>query len=141
MKGIICIVSSFLVLFCTGVCGAETVLLEAESFEELGGWVVDQQFMDQMGSPYLLAHGLGEPVEDATTIVEFTKMGRYHVWVRTRDWVGPWKAQGAPGKFQVFIKGKPLKKIFGTEGAEWHWQDGGTVKITKKKFEVALHDL
>jgi signal peptidase I len=30
---------------------ADTVLVEAESFEDLGGWVVDQQFMDQMGSP------------------------------------------------------------------------------------------
>jgi hypothetical protein len=37
-------------------------LVEAESFENCGGWVVDQQFMDLMGSPYLLAHGLGEPV-------------------------------------------------------------------------------
>ncbi len=46
---------------------ADTVLLEAESFEDPGGWVIDQQFMDQMGSPYLLAHGLGEPVNDAVT--------------------------------------------------------------------------
>lgn len=38
---------------------AETVLVEAESFENLGGWVVDQQFMDQMGSSFLLAHGVG----------------------------------------------------------------------------------
>lgn len=27
----------------------------------------DTQFMDQMGSPYLLAHGLGKPVADAKT--------------------------------------------------------------------------
>ena len=37
---------------------AGTVLVEAESFMHLGGWVVDQQSMDAMGSPYLLAHGL-----------------------------------------------------------------------------------
>ena len=30
------------------------VLVEAEGFAELGGWVVDPQFMDLMGSPYLL---------------------------------------------------------------------------------------
>src|SRR5438067_12994638 len=35
-----------------------TLLVEAESFSNPGGWVVDPQFMDQMGSPYLLAHGL-----------------------------------------------------------------------------------
>ena len=37
----------------------DTVLVEAESFEEHGGWKLDTQFIDTMGSPYLLAHGLG----------------------------------------------------------------------------------
>ena len=44
---------------------AETVFLETEAFDDWGGWVNDTQFMDQMGSPYLLAHGLGKPVADA----------------------------------------------------------------------------
>ena len=30
-----------------------------------GGWSLDAQFMDVMGSPYLLAHGLGVPVRTA----------------------------------------------------------------------------
>ncbi len=119
---------------------AETVLLEAEQFSQTGGWMVDQQFMDQMGSPYLLAHGLGDPVSNAVTSVAFSKTGKYHVWVRTRDWVAPWKAPGAPGKFQVMINGKPLATIFGTEGAAWHWQDGGTVRV-KHETKVELHDL
>ena len=29
--------------------------VEAEGFDNKGGWVVDQQFMDQMGSSYLMA--------------------------------------------------------------------------------------
>ena len=41
------------------------ILIEAESFEDLGGWVIDHQFMDYMGSPFLLAHGKGIPVKDA----------------------------------------------------------------------------
>ncbi len=96
--------------------------------------------MDQMGSPYLLAHGLGEPVRDAETTVQFPAAGNYRVWVRTRDWVAPWKAPGAPGRFKVLVNGKPLGATFGTEGAEWHWQDGGTVKVGREA-KVALHDL
>ena len=84
------------------------MLLEAEQFTDTGGWDVDQQFMEQMGSPYLLAHGLGVPVKDAVTTVKFTSPGTYRVWVRTRDWVAPWKAPGAPGKFQLLVNGKPL---------------------------------
>jgi hypothetical protein len=120
--------------------GGALVLLEAEQFAQLGGWVVDQQFMDEMGSPYLLAHGLGEPVRDAETTAQFPAPGNYRVWVRTRDWVAPWKAPGAPGRFKVLVDGKPLGTTFGTEGAEWHWQDGGTVKVGQEA-KVALHDL
>ena len=62
--------------------GEETVEVEAEWFEDYGGWVNDTQFMDQVGSPYLLAHGLGKPVADAkTTFV--ANGGKYNVWVRT----------------------------------------------------------
>ena len=120
---------------------AHTILVEAENFEDTGGWVIDQQFMDQMGSPFLLAHGLGQPVKDAITAVTFPAAGTYRVWVRTRDWVAPWNAPGAPGKFQLLVNGVPLKTIFGTEGAEWHWQDGGTVKIINTQTTLALHDL
>ena len=70
---------------------AASVLVECESFKDLGGWGLDQQFMDQMGSPYLLAHGLGAPVKDAVTTVIFQETGDYRIWVRTRDWVGAWK--------------------------------------------------
>jgi hypothetical protein len=120
---------------------APTVLVETEGFRNLGGWVIDQQFMDQMGSPFVLAHGLGVPVAEATTTVEFPAPGKYRVFVRTRDWVAPWKAPGAPGRFEVLVGGKALKRVFGTEGADWHWQDGGTVEISGKSAAVALHDL
>ncbi|MHC4167542.1 MAG: FAD-dependent oxidoreductase, partial [Planctomycetota bacterium] len=86
-------------LFFVVSAGAQTVLVEAESFADRGGWVVDQQAIDQMGSPFLLAHGLGRPVRDAVTTVKFPSSGTYRVYVRTRDWVAPWNAPGAPGKF------------------------------------------
>jgi hypothetical protein len=118
----------------------EFIFLEAEQFADLGGWDLDQQSMDQMGSPYLLAHGLGVPVKDAVTTVTFPSAGKYRVWVRTRDWVAPWKVPGAPGKFQLLLDGEPLKETFGTKNAEWHWHDGGLVEVGKKAT-VALHDL
>src|SRR4051794_1614275 len=117
------------------------VLTEAESFKDPGGWVLDTQFVHIMGSPYLLAHGLGQPVKDATTTVTFQSTGAYKVYVRTKDWVAHWKAPGQPGKFQVLIDGQPLKPTFGTQSAEWFWQDGGTVEVTKPQVSVALHDL
>lgn len=117
------------------------LLIEAEQFQQVGGWVVDAQFIDQMGSAFLLAHGLGKPVEDARTSVSFAEGGGYRLWVRTRDWVAPWSAPGAPGRFQVLINGKACPTVFGTQGAGWHWQDGGMVDVARGTVEVALHDL
>jgi hypothetical protein len=123
-----------------GAASSEFLFVEAEQFASHGGWELDQQSMEQMGSPYLLAHGLGIPVADATTSVTFPSAGTYRVWVRTRDWVAPWKAPGAPGKFQLLIDGKAVKETFGTKSATWHWHDGGMVKVGKKAT-LALHDL
>jgi hypothetical protein len=118
-----------------------TILIEAESFDDPGGWVTDQQSMDSMGSPYLLAHGLGVPVENAETKIEITDPGQYNVWVRTRNWTAPWTDAEPPGKFQVLFNSIPLKTIFGTEKPEWHWQYGGTLFLDKGKNKIALHDL
>lgn len=138
----VCALAALVVLCGAGSALAEQpVLVESEGFTQRGGWVVDPQFMDQMGSPYLLAHGLGRPVADATTEVEFPATGTYRVWVRTKDWVAQWKAPGAPGKFRLLVDGRPLATTFGTEGAQWHWQDGGKVDITGRRVRLALHDL
>ena len=130
-----------LALAATHHASAATVLIEAEGFDKLGGWVVDQQFMDQMGSPIVLAHGLGIPVADATTKVQIPGPGQYRIFVRTRDWVANWQAPGAPGKFQLLIDGQPLPTTFGTEGAKWHWQSSPAINIDKRSITIALHDL
>lgn len=138
--------SLFLVLTLGAAIGADPamaspVLVEAEGFKEHGGWVLDSQFMDNMGSPYLLAHGLGVPVDDARTTVEVPAAGRYRVWVRTMDWVARWEAPGTPGRFEVLIDGRKLDETFGTVGARWHWQDGGNVTLPAGKVPIVLHDL
>ena len=119
----------------------QQVLVEAESFSSHGGWKLDTQFIDNMGSPYLLAHGLGRPVADAKTTVTFPETGEYRVFVRTKDWVAQWKAPGQPGRFQILVDGEPLGETFGTHGADWFWQDGGKVQIKNQRTAIALRDL
>ena len=120
---------------------AQSVLVEAESFTTKGGWVVDQQFMDLMGSPYLMAHGMGSPVADAQTTVDFPATGKYQVFVRTFNWTSPWFEGEGPGKFNLLIDGKSTGKTLGASGAEWIWQEAGTVSIANKKATIGLHDL
>ncbi|MDP4238172.1 MAG: FAD-dependent oxidoreductase [Bacteroidota bacterium] len=118
-----------------------TILVEAESFAQKGGWVVDQQSMDIMGSPYLMAHGMGIPVRNATTTVQFPKTGTYHVFVRTRNWAGRWNTTDAPGKFKLIVDSSVLEPVFGTESDEWSWQKGGSIEIKSKTVSLTLKDL
>jgi len=119
----------------------QIIFLEAESFSNRGGWVIDQQSTDIMGSPYLLAHGLGIPVNDATTSIAITSDNKYKIWVRTRDWVSPWKATGAPGRFEIIINGIKLDTVFGIRGDDWSWHEGGIVNLKKGDTSIAIHDL
>lgn len=117
---------------------AQSVLLETESFNEKGGWVVDQQFIPSMGSPYLLAHGMGEPVENAKTTVNFPESGRYWFWVRTKDWV-PDRPE-TPGTFKLIFDGKEFDKTFGVNDG-WQWVEGGRVKVDGSlRLEIELKD-
>jgi hypothetical protein len=40
----------------------------------------------------------------------------------------------------LLVDGKPLDVTFGTDGADWHWQDGGTAACGREA-KIALHDL
>lgn len=121
-------------------CEGRDVLVEAESFTEKGGWKVDQQFMDQMGSPYLLAHGMGVPVEDACTDIDLKK-GEWHVWVRTYNWTSPWHSGKGPGAFRVAVGGKTLPNDLGVTGHSWEWQYAGAVTVKGGSTEIRLHDM
>ncbi|MGB4293040.1 MAG: FAD-dependent oxidoreductase [Bacteroidales bacterium] len=118
---------------------SHNLLVEAESFEDTGGWVVDPQFTEQMGSPYLLAHGLGNPVKNASTRISLPSPGRYYIWVRTRDWApGKWES---PGRFKLSVNGKELKRTLGTGKGNWSWQYAGKVKIKTPEVRIELRDL
>src|SRR3954454_3162100 len=114
MKRFVTIALTVLALAASATRAADpgVVFIEAESFKDRGGWALDTQFVHIMGSPYLLAHGLGVPVKDATTTVTFPATGAYRVFVRTKDWVAHWNAPGQPGRFQLLVDGQPLKPTF-----------------------------
>ncbi|MDX2414703.1 MAG: FAD-dependent oxidoreductase [Bacteroidales bacterium] len=126
-----------LILSLCSCSNGNKLLVEAESLDSLGGWVVDPQFVEQMGSPYLLAHGMGKVVENASGRVEFPESGKYHVWVRTKNWApGDWDA---PGKFRLIVDNKEIQVDLGTvEG--WTWQYAGRLKV-KETVSIQLKDL
>jgi hypothetical protein len=41
----------------------------------------------------------------------------------------------------VLVDGRPLAPLFGTRGANWHWERGGVTHVAKADVRLALHDL
>jgi len=92
--------------------GSDLAWLETEQFDDHGGWTNDSQFIDQMGSPYLMGIGLGRPVGDAVATRTLPKPGKYRLWARTNDWV----PEHHPGRFQIVVDGQPADHVFGESG-------------------------
>lgn len=122
-------------------CRNEELFVEAESFSVKGDWQVDQQFMDVMGSPYLLAHGAGVPVEEASAQVRLPGKGEWHLFVRTFNWVSPWYDGEGPGKFKVEVDGDELSETLGAAGSKWMWQYAGSFETASRNISVALKDM
>ena len=92
-----------------------SVLALATRFRDRGDWTVEQQFVLQMGSSYLLAHGIGTPLpKDAETAVEIPGDGEYTLYVRTKNWTKYWSDAPTPGVFQVLLDGVADGETFGT---------------------------
>ncbi|MGN0851959.1 MAG: FAD-dependent oxidoreductase [Kiritimatiellia bacterium] len=126
-------------LLALGSSGAQ-IFVEAERFAEKGGWAVDSQFIDLMGSSFLLAHGMGRPVDDARTELAVAEAGTYKVYAYTRNWTAPW-TEHAAGTFRIRVNGETLPNALGTGSGDWRWQLAGTVTLPAGKAELALHDL
>lgn len=116
---------------------ATGILVAAEAFDDYGGWVLDSQFETVMGAPYLLAHGLGRPVADASTTIHLPRSGDYRVWVRAKDWV----PGHHPGRFTLSLAGTTLEAEFGANDADWNWEYAGVVPLAAGPTSVVLSDL
>ena len=137
---ILALVAAMFGVTCSPASDAATLYVECESFDSLGGWVVDAYSMRSIGSAYVMAHGCGRPVADAVGSVSVPQEGVYSVWARTRNWNAEW-TKGAAGLFKVKVDGAELPTALGDGEGAWYWQKAGEVSLPAGRAELALHDL
>lgn len=126
--------------------GSPEICVETEFFDNIGGWTIDRQFYDQLGSAYLIAHGTGIPVADASTTIDIKKAGKYNVWARTFNWTAPFNGNStdpalSAGRFTLSVDGTQLGGELGVSTTEWGWEKAGAVELEKGKALLSLHDL
>ena len=114
------------------------IWVDAEDFQDYGGWTLDTQFIHLMGSAYLIAAGTGRPVEDTTTRVKISRPDTYRVWVRSKNW----QKDYSPGRFRLLVNGKKSDRVFGTADTDkWSWQSGGEFRLETGTTTIRLEDL
>ncbi|MBO5643652.1 MAG: FAD-dependent oxidoreductase [Lentisphaeria bacterium] len=117
------------------------LFIDAETFDDIGNWVIDTQSYETNSFAYLLAHGIGKPVSDARTHTVIEKAGVYRAFVRTRNWSAVWGRGTPAGKFLLKIDGVPFESTLGTASQNWSWQFAGTMKLSAGKHTISLEDL
>ena len=117
------------------------VTLECERFTDLGGWKLDSQFRLEMGSTYLIAHGMGRPVANAKTRFAVRESGEYVAFARTMNWTAKWSKDGAAGRFRLIVDGKALPVELGTGSETWRWCEAGKIALTAGEHTVELQDI
>lgn len=113
------------------------LFLEAEEFEDFGGWRLDTQYTHLMGSGYLIASGVGSPVAAAETGVEVPRQGVWRVWARTKDWLPKF----SPGAFRLTVDGREGYRLGVSQRVGWHWELAGEFTLAPGRVRVRLEDL
>ena len=115
------------------------IWIDAISFEHPGGWVVDTQFLLQMGQGYLLAiEKPGTPVEDAYTSIKIPAAGKYRLWARCKNWLREY----SPGQFTVSIGNQAGAHTLGCMPTEnWVWEIAGDFDLEAGETRLTMRDL
>ena len=103
--------------------------IDALDFTHRGGWVEDTQFVQHMGSGYLMASDIpGEPVADAWLTVDIPESRTYRVWVRNKNWY----PTHSPGRFHISVGDQVSPVTMGVmPSPEWVWQIAGDFSLKK----------
>ena len=113
------------------------LFVEVEDFEDYGRWRLDTQFTHKMGSAYLIASGVGEPIGSARTRVDVPRDGVWRVWARTKDWL----PEFSPGAFAVAVGEKVGNRLGVSRRVGWLWEQAGDFRLQAGRVELALRDL
>ena len=72
----------------------EKLWIDAVDFDNYGGFILETQFVREMGQSYLMANGVGNPVSAAETAFSVNEGGMYRFYIRTKNWCCEYNPDG-----------------------------------------------
>lgn len=115
----------------------EKLWIDAPEFDTYGGFVLETQFVREMGQAYLMANGVGVPVAPATAKFTVTEGGYYRVYIRTKNWC----PEHTPDGLVVEVDGVRAGRASGEMHVrDWYFEVGGDFCLTPGAHVLKIHD-
>lgn len=115
----------------------EKIWIDATEFTDRGGFILDTQFVREMGQSYLLANGVGEAVSPASTQFSVKEGGKYRVHIRTKNWCN----ECSPDGLIVSIDGIASEHICANmHSLGWYFEIAGDFELSKGTHTISVAD-
>lgn len=115
----------------------EKIWIDAQEFDNYGGFQLDTQFVREMGQGYLMADGTGESVAPASVCFTVAQEGMYRIFIRTKNWCVGYDPDG----LNVAVDGQRSEHICGMmQTSKWYFEIGGDFKLSAGTHTIHIYD-
>ncbi|MGN1248858.1 MAG: FAD-dependent oxidoreductase, partial [Candidatus Spyradocola sp.] len=115
----------------------QTIWIDALEFDHYGGFIMDTQFVAEMGQGYLMADGTGTPVAPATVKFTVAEDGYYRFFLRTKNWCMGYDPDG----LRLAVDGRLSPHVSGVMQVQhWYFEAAADFALTAGEHVLSVSD-
>ena len=115
----------------------ESIWIDAVEFDHYGGFILETQFVREMGQPYLMANGVGEAVAPASVAFCVREGGMHRLFVRTKNWC----TEHMPDGLILEVDGVRSEHVCARMHVrDWYFEIGGDFDLAAGTHTLKIHD-
>ena len=115
----------------------EKIFIDAVDFDDYGGFILETQFVREMGQPYLMANGVGEEVKPASVEFSVKESGMYRFFIRTKNWC----EEHAPDGLVMEVDAERSPHVSSLMRVkDWYFEIGADFFLTEGNHTLKIYD-
>ena len=115
----------------------ESIWIDAVEFDHYGGFILETQFVREMGQPYLMANGVGEAVAPASVSFCVSESGMHRLFVRTKNWC----TEHMPDGLILEVDGVRSEHVCAQMHVrDWYFEIGGDFDLAADTHTLKIYD-
>ncbi len=115
----------------------EKLWIDATDFDDYGGFILETQFVREMGQPYLLANGTGYPISPSTVKFSVNEGGMYRFYIRTKNWCHEHNPDGLVLEVDGLLSEHTCSEA---HARDWYFEIGADFMLNAGEHTLKVHD-